>query len=242
MRIVDHDQRAVLVREIANFLQRRDAAIHREHTVGRDEACAAILRLLQVLFELREISIRVAQSTRFAQPDAIDDAGVVERVGDDGILFAEHGFEQATVGIPTGGIQDGVLGSEEARQRGLELLVHGLRAADEAHRGHAITEPVEGAVRSLADRRVIRESQVIVSAQVDDVRVIGADLPGLRACDHAFGFEQALLAQLVELHVESLVEGVVHASPGKGQERGIGRNYTGPRHDKCARKRSRRGQ
>ena len=125
------------------------------------------------------------------------------------------------------------------RQRRLELLVHGLRAADEAHRGHAITETVDGAVRGLADRRMAGESQVVVSAQVDDVRVVGADLPGLRAGDHAFGLEQALLAQFVELRIESLVEGVVHASPGKG---GIGRNYTGPRHDKCARKRSRRGQ
>ena len=179
-----------------------------------------------MLLELGEIAIGVTQASGFAQPDAVDDAGVVERVGDDGVLFAEHGFEQATVGIQARGVQDGVLGAEELRQRRFELLVHGLRAADEAHRGHAITETVDGAMRRLADRGMIGQAQVVVSAEVDDVRVIGADLPGLRAGDHAFGLEQALLAQFFELRVESLVEGVVHAGH---RVNGIGRNYTGPR-------------
>ena len=62
-------------------------------------------------------------------------------------------------------------------------------------------------MRRFADRRVAGEAQVVVSAEVDDVRVVGADLPALGAGDHAFGLEQALLAQLVELRVETLVKG-----------------------------------
>ena len=132
--------------------------------------------------------------------------------------FAEHGFEQPAVRIPARGIEDGVFGAEEARQRGFELLVHGLRAADEAHRGHAVAVPVDGAMRGLADGRMAGEAQVVVSAEVDDIGVVGADLPALRARDHAFGLEQALLAQLVELGIESLVKRGVHAgTSGKGK-------------------------
>ena len=64
---------------------------------------------------------------------------------------------------------------------------------------------------------MVGEAEVVVGAEVEDVRVVGADLPALRTGDHAFGLEQALLAQFLELRVESLVEGVVHASPGKAE-------------------------
>ena len=132
--------------EIADLVQRRDAAVHREDAIGGDEPRAAILRV-PVLFELGEIAVGVAQAPRFAQPDAVDDAGVVERVGDDGVLLAEHRLEQAAVRVPAGRIEDGVFGAEEARQRGFELLVHRLRAADETHRGHAVAVPIDGAMR-----------------------------------------------------------------------------------------------
>ena len=106
----------------------------------------------------------------------------------------------------------------KARQRGFELLVHGLRAADEAHRGHAVAVAVDGAVRRLADRRVAGEAQVVVSAEVQDVGVVGADLPALRAGDDALGLEETLLAEFVELGVESLVERRVHeGTSGKGK-------------------------
>ena len=128
------------------------------------------------------------------------------------------GLEQSAVGVPARGIEDGVLGAEEARQRGFELLVHGLRAADEAHRRHAVAVAVDGAMRRLADRRVAGEAQVVVSAEVDDVGVVGADLAALGAGDHALGLEQALLAQVVELGIESLVEGRIHeGTSGKGK-------------------------
>ena len=161
----------------------------------------------EMLLELGEIAVRVAQPPRLAEPDAVDDARVIQRVGDDRVVLAEHGFEQPAVRIPARRIEDRVLRAQETRQRRLELFVHGLRAADEAHRRHAVAVPVDGAVRRLADRRVAREPEVVVSAEVDDVGVVGADLPALGARDHAFGLEQALLAQLVELGVESLVEG-----------------------------------
>src|SRR5262249_52792409 len=121
----------------------------------------------------------------------------------------------------------GVLGAEEPRQRRFELLVHGLRAADEAHRGHAVAEAVDGAVRRLAYGRVAREPEVIVSAEVDDLGIVGADLPGLWAGDHALGLEQALPVQFRQVGIESLIESGVHRVVHRVKR--IERNYTGRR-------------
>ena len=48
---------------------------------------------------------------RLAQPDAVDDAGVVERIGDDRVLLIQQRLEQAAVGIEAGGVEDRVLGA-----------------------------------------------------------------------------------------------------------------------------------
>ncbi len=64
-------------------------------------------------------------------------------------------LEQAAVGVEAGGVEDRVLGAEECRQPPLELAVHGLRAADEAHRGHAVAVAVERRVRGGDDRGVV---------------------------------------------------------------------------------------
>jgi hypothetical protein len=163
-----------------------------------------------VLLELGEIAIGIAQATRLAQPDAVDDGRVVERVGDDRVLLAEHGLEQAAVRIPARGVEDGVLGAEKTRERCFELLVHGLRTADEAHGRHAIAEPVDGAVRRFSDGGVAGQAQIVVSAEVDHLGVVGADLARLRACDHPLGLEQALFAEFRQLAIETLIKGGVH--------------------------------
>ena len=58
-----------------------------------------------------------------AEPDAVDDRGVVERVRDDGVLLAEERLEQPAVGVEARRVEDRVLGAEEARDGRLELLV-----------------------------------------------------------------------------------------------------------------------
>ena len=137
MRIVDHQQRAVLFLEPDDLVELGDVAVHREHAVGRDQARALALRLLQLLFELGHVAVRVAPALGLAQADAVDDRGMVQRVGDHRVLLAEHRLEQAAVGVEAARIQDRVVGAEESRDRRLELLVQVLRAADEAHRRQA---------------------------------------------------------------------------------------------------------
>ena len=112
----------------------------------------ASLASVEPRLEVGHVVVGVAEPLGLAEADAVDDAGVVEGVGDDRVLLAEQRLEEAAVGVEAGGVEDRVLGAEEARETGLELLVDVLRAADEAHRGHAEAVLVEPALGGFDDR------------------------------------------------------------------------------------------
>src|SRR5262249_18068389 len=99
--IVDHDQRAMLVGEFADGAQVGDDAGHREHAVRCDEleARARGVGFAEPRFEVGHVVVAIAIALRLAQPDAVDDAGVIELVADDGVFFAEQRLEEATVGV-----------------------------------------------------------------------------------------------------------------------------------------------
>ena len=50
----------------------------------------------------------IAQTGGFAEPNAVDQARVVQGIADDGIPLVEQGFEQSAVGVEAGAIEDGV--------------------------------------------------------------------------------------------------------------------------------------
>jgi len=150
VRVVDHDERVVAIRQVADGPQIRDRSVHREHAVSRDEPGPGRLCLFETLFELGHVVVGVAMSLRLAQPDAVDDAGVIEGVRDHGILLVQQRLKQTAVGIETGGVEDRILGSQEPAQPLLELFMHILRAADEPNRRHAITEAIYRTVCRLS--------------------------------------------------------------------------------------------
>ena len=86
-----------------------DNAVHRKYAVGRDHLEATALGFLQFFFERRHVIVGVAETFGLGEPHAVDDRGVVERIGDDGVFLAEQSFEQAAIGIETAGIKDRVL-------------------------------------------------------------------------------------------------------------------------------------
>ena len=187
--------------------------------ISRTRASA---RLLQARLELVEVVVRVAEPARLAETDAVDDARVIERVADHRVLLVEQRLEEAAVGVETGRIEDRVVHPEERGEPRFELLVHGLRAADEAHRGHAVTVAVDRAMCRLAHRRVIGEAQVIVGAEVDEVAPVGQTHHRLlRRAQHAFRLEEPLLTQAVCLGGQPIEKRLVQgASCGSGDYRG----------------------
>ena len=112
---------------------------------------------------------------------------MVELVGNDRVAFLEQAFEEPAVRVEARAVEDRVLGLEELGDRGLELLVDRLRAADEADGRAAEAVFVERLVRRLDDFGIVREAEIVVRAHVDDFApVLKTDVRRLRAGDHAF--------------------------------------------------------
>ena len=80
---------AVLAREAQNLAERRNVAFHAEDALGDDDARAAgrAMRLERVL-EKGEIEVRIDDFVRAGEAHAVDQAGVIERVGKDDVAAA----------------------------------------------------------------------------------------------------------------------------------------------------------
>ena len=150
-------------------------AVHGEDAVGDDDLAARVLRFHQFRFEVCHVLVGVPVALRFAEADAVNDGGVVQGVGDDGILRPEQGLKDPAVGVEAAGEKDGVLGTEEPRDPGLELQVQVLGAADEADAGHAEAALIHGRLGGAYDVRMVRQAKVVVGAEVQHVRALPAD-------------------------------------------------------------------
>jgi hypothetical protein len=166
MAVIDHHHRAVLLGEIADAAEIGDDPVHREHAVGGNQLEATAFRLLQLFFEGCHVVVGVAEALGLGEPHAVDDRGMVQRVGNDRVLLAQQRFEQPAIGVEAGGIKDRVLHPEKRRNPRLELLVLLLRAADEAHRGHAIAVAIKRLLAGLGQFRVVGKAEIVVGAEV----------------------------------------------------------------------------
>ena len=89
-----------------------------------------------------------------------------------------------------------------------------LRAADEAHRGHAEAELVHCATRRGDDVGVVGEAEVIVGAEIDrfarPLRRGDADPPALRPGQEPLAFDEALRLDIVEGRANVVEKSVGH--------------------------------
>ena len=90
VRLVDHQPAAVAAGQLEQLRQRRDVAVHREDAVGDDQR-AAPAGLAQPPGEVLEVAVAVDEGLGAGEPAAVDDAGVVELVGEDDLALARPG-------------------------------------------------------------------------------------------------------------------------------------------------------
>ena len=168
--VVHHRQRVEFIRKVADGLQVGDIAVHGEHAVGGDEnfLAAGCAGRLELGAQIVHIVVLIAEALRLAETHAVDDGGVVQLVGNDGVLRAEQRLEQAAVGVEAGGIEDGVVRTDEIGDPALQLLMNFLRAADEADRRKAEAPAVIAFLRSFDQRGMGRKTEIIVGAEVYD--------------------------------------------------------------------------
>ena len=139
--IVEVNQRRVTPGERADAVEAGDAAIHGEYAVCANqlETRAGRVGGLELGLQVGQIVVFIAIASGFTQAHPVDNAGVVQGVGDNGVLRAQQRLEQTAVGVETRWVEDAGLGVEKRRQGALQRFVQALRAADKAHRGHAVT-------------------------------------------------------------------------------------------------------
>ena len=93
MRIVDHGKRVIFFCEVADLRQIRNRSVHRKTAIGGDQSKTRILRDAQLRFEIRHIVVLVTEALRFAEANAVNDAGVIQLVTDHRVLIAEQSFK-----------------------------------------------------------------------------------------------------------------------------------------------------
>ena len=77
VRVIDHGERVVFFSEFADPFQVRDRSIHRETAIGCDKFETRAACFAQFRFEIGHVVVLVTKALRFAETDAVDDAGVI---------------------------------------------------------------------------------------------------------------------------------------------------------------------
>lgn len=127
--VVDEQQRVVPVAQCEDGRQRRDIAIHAEHAVG-DHQLALARMLFQFAGQACGVGVRIHTELGAGQARAVQQAGVIEAVGQYHIAFADQGRDDADIGhVATGEVQ-GARHADKARQRRFERLGRAAMTAD----------------------------------------------------------------------------------------------------------------
>ena len=108
---------------------------------------------LEHLLELVEPAVAERAQLRAREQAAVEDRGVVARVGDHGVAGAEQRAERADVGLVARREDDRLLGAHPLRQLGLELEVQVDRAVEQPRAGEPGAVALERVARALRSTR-----------------------------------------------------------------------------------------
>ena len=155
-----------------------DVAFHGENTVGDEPDLSGDFRVVLRFFEcgFARVHVRVGVDAFLnaflddrGEAHGVDDARVVEGVGDDDVSRLAHGREERFGRVPAGDEGVGGFCSHELCNRFLKSMVGGEGAADEADRCGPGAVLLERFDPSVDDIGVVGESEVVVGAHADAV-------------------------------------------------------------------------
>eukprot|EP00353_Schmidingerella_taraikaensis_P007867 CAMPEP_0185576918 /NCGR_PEP_ID=MMETSP0434-20130131/7735_1 /TAXON_ID=626734 ORGANISM="Favella taraikaensis, Strain Fe Narragansett Bay" /NCGR_SAMPLE_ID=MMETSP0434 /ASSEMBLY_ACC=CAM_ASM_000379 /LENGTH=257 /DNA_ID=CAMNT_0028194309 /DNA_START=292 /DNA_END=1065 /DNA_ORIENTATION=+ len=141
--LVNESESSVSLGKFVDLVKGRDVTVHGKDAVSNDDSQAAVLRLLQHLLQHLHVHVLVAQASRLAKSDSVDDARVVELVRNNRIVWRQARFEEARIRVEPTRVEDGIVEFVEFCNSPLKLFVDVLCSADEAHGGHAIAMCLE---------------------------------------------------------------------------------------------------
>ena len=205
MAVIYHNERAELIRKVADGRQVCDETIHGKNAVGRNKLYSAISCRFKLGAKICHIIVLVAEALRFAQPHAVNDARMVQFIGNNSIFRPKERFKQAAVCVKTRRIKNCVIHSQEICNFTFKPLMNFLRAANKTDGRKAKSPFVIAGLCSLNQGRVVGEAEVVVCAHVEHamrLRRVNACL--LWSGDNAFLFESSRRADGLEFVLENL--------------------------------------
>ena len=177
-----------------------DVAVHGEDAVGDDQLVAGlVLDLVQQLFGVGRVLVAEDLDLGARQASAVDDAGVVQLVGDDEVFFAEDRRYRSRVRREARLKDDAGFDILEARDLLLQLHVERHGAGDRAHRARPDAILACRLQRRLAQLGMGGQAEVVVGRKVDDRLAVEGANRRLLVFEHAQVEVRALLFEFVEL-------------------------------------------
>ena len=110
---------------------------------------------------------------RLAQPYPVDDAGMVQRIGNDRVFRPQKRLEQTGICVKSRSVKDTVLLAQKPRDPRFKLFMFFLCTADKPDRGHAETIAIQPRMRGGNDLGIVGKPEVIVGTKVDHLASVG---------------------------------------------------------------------
>ncbi len=176
-----------------------DVAVHGEDAVGDDELASGLSgELVEKLLAVGYVFVAEDLDGGAGEARAVDNAGVVELVGEDEIFFAEDGAYCASVGGKTALEDDAGFDVFETGDLFLQIHVDAHGSGDGAHRSRAHAKGARGGHCGLNQPGVVGQAQVVVAGQVDDLAAVVVADRGLLVVEDAELEAGAFGAEFVE--------------------------------------------
>ena len=173
MGVVDDEHGVMLAREASDLGERRDIAVHGEHALGQDEFRPLIsLILTQKRAEMGGVAMAIADLARAGRGAAEMDARVIEPVGENERLGAEHApveqrLQHRGIGLEARGHDQRRRLLLQRRDLGLDTCEQIEVAGDETRGAGAHAMLFRPRFRPLDQRRMEAQGEIVVAGEID---------------------------------------------------------------------------
>ena len=171
VRVVDDEPPVEFLRERQQFRQRREVAVHAEDGVGCNQPCRGRARP-EPHAQRSDVAMRVADELRPRQERPVVETGVIEAIREHRVAAPGERGQDRQIGEVSGRKRERarvLAGPDERSEFRFERVVRRGMAADEM-RGARSDAPARGCVaRRSDDDRMVREAEVIVARERDEL-------------------------------------------------------------------------
>ena len=178
MAVINHNECAVFICEIADSRKICNKTIHGEYAVGCNQLNTAILCGFELCAKIIHIVVLIAETVCLAETNTVNDACMVQFIGNNCIVLTEKSLKQTAVSIEAGRIKDAVIGTDEICKLTLKLLMNLLGAADESNGRKAEAPFIIACLSSSNHLGIVGKPKIVICAHIQNAICLG----GVNAC------------------------------------------------------------